>query len=244
MKKLSIFSFLISGLFLNACVLPPEKGDIDADAQSVTQQENDLDNPLFISPKDRKGSIEVTALEDDSNLVEVSEELQDQNNQTTPTLPRGLQELADSSTKQYYIATQEELKIGRKEEESLAALLELGLQPTIYFGFDHSQLSEESKQILLAYKKEFFINEATSTVAITLTLEGHTDQVGTTQYNLSLGFKRALSIKEFLLEQGIPENALKIESFGEERPVFEIPTEEYQRYNRRVEIYFASQRKE
>ena len=58
--------------------------------------------------------------------------------------------------------------------------------------------------------------EANSTVLVSI--EGHCDDRGTTEYNIALGERRALSAKKFLVNLGIPESRLTTISFGEERP--------------------------
>jgi peptidoglycan-associated lipoprotein len=51
-----------------------------------------------------------------------------------------------------------------------------------------------------------------------LTIEGHCDERGTREYNLALGERRANSVKEFLVAQGVDAGRLKTISYGKERP--------------------------
>ncbi|HVI49793.1 MAG TPA: OmpA family protein, partial [Candidatus Sulfotelmatobacter sp.] len=51
-----------------------------------------------------------------------------------------------------------------------------------------------------------------------LTVEGHADERGTREYNIALGEKRANSVKEFLVAQGVQASRLKTVSYGKERP--------------------------
>jgi peptidoglycan-associated lipoprotein len=53
----------------------------------------------------------------------------------------------------------------------------------------------------------------------TIVIEGHCDERGSEEYNLALGDRRALAVKEFLVQLGVPEDRLKTISFGKERPV-------------------------
>ena len=55
--------------------------------------------------------------------------------------------------------------------------------------------------------------EANATVVV----EGHCDSRGSTEYNLALGEKRAMSAKQYLIELGVDESRLEITSYGEER---------------------------
>jgi outer membrane protein OmpA-like peptidoglycan-associated protein len=72
-----------------------------------------------------------------------------------------------------------------------------------------------------------------------LQAEGHTDSVGTDEYNQLLSQKRALSVRDFLLEQGIPIAALSAEGFGKTMPVSSNDTPSGRQLNRRVELVVA-----
>ena len=62
-------------------------------------------------------------------------------------------------------------------------------------------------------------------------IEGHTDSIGSDEYNFALGLKRANSVKEYLIKNNIPNNILKIKSFGKTAPVSNIDSK-----NRRVDL--------
>ncbi|NPA69007.1 MAG: OmpA family protein, partial [Chlorobi bacterium] len=68
-------------------------------------------------------------------------------------------------------------------------------------------------------------------------LAAHTDDVGSEAYNLKLSYRRAESVKEYLLEKGIPEEQIIAKGYGESKPAF-LPanTEENRAKNRRVEL--------
>jgi peptidoglycan-associated lipoprotein len=83
----------------------------------------------------------------------------------------------------------------------------------IHFGFDSSELSPMSKTLL---KEKALWIEANPTVLVSI--EGHCDDRGTTEYNIALGERRAISAQKFLVNLGIPESRLTTISFGEERP--------------------------
>ena len=55
--------------------------------------------------------------------------------------------------------------------------------------------------------------------ARTLTVEGHCDERGTREYNLGLGDRRANSVKQFLIGEGVPATRIKTISYGKERPI-------------------------
>ena len=70
-----------------------------------------------------------------------------------------------------------------------------------------------------------------------LTIEGHTDSVGSNQYNMGLSRRRAESVKAKLLEFGLTEDRIVgIEAMGEEQPIATNETKEGRAQNRRVEF--------
>ncbi|MGC9375449.1 MAG: OmpA family protein [Bacteroidales bacterium] len=71
-------------------------------------------------------------------------------------------------------------------------------------------------------------------------ISGHTDNVGTNAYNLTLSEKRAQSVVEFLVEQGISIERLTYRGYGEEQPVDTNETDEGRANNRRTEIKILS----
>jgi outer membrane protein OmpA-like peptidoglycan-associated protein len=73
--------------------------------------------------------------------------------------------------------------------------------------------------------------------AVYLEIEGHTDNTGSTEYNYSLGEKRAMAVRNYLSESGgIPLHAMNTISYGESRPVAENDSSEGRSANRRVVV--------
>jgi len=89
----------------------------------------------------------------------------------------------------------------------------LNLKNVIYFDFDQSELSDESRTILTNNADWLKEDENRK-----LTIEGHTDEVGTPEYNLGLGERRARAAKEYLVRLGIDGDRVKIITYGEEKP--------------------------
>jgi peptidoglycan-associated lipoprotein len=87
------------------------------------------------------------------------------------------------------------------------------LAEIIYFEFDSSELDEASRRALT--ENYNWLNEDASR---TITIEGHTDEVGTAEYNLGLGERRARSAKDYLVRMGIDRNRISVITYGEERP--------------------------
>ena len=67
-----------------------------------------------------------------------------------------------------------------------------------------------------------------------MNIEGHCDQRGSNEYNLSLGERRANSVKKMMVSMGIPANRLTIVSYGEEKPLVHGDSEEAMAKNRRA----------
>lgn len=74
---------------------------------------------------------------------------------------------------------------------------------------------------------------------IKLKIDGHTDYIGTEQYNLNLSLKRANSIKNYLIGRGVSANNISIEGYGKQNPVANNSTEAGRAKNRRVEFIIS-----
>jgi peptidoglycan-associated lipoprotein len=100
----------------------------------------------------------------------------------------------------------------------------------IYFEFDSVTLSTEARAALerLAGWMESRTNR--------VTIEGHADERGTTEYNVALGQRRAEVIAEYLARLGVARARLETISYGEERPSAEGDDEAAWARNRRGEI--------
>jgi len=71
-----------------------------------------------------------------------------------------------------------------------------------------------------------------------VTLDGHTDERGTREYNLALGDQRAGTVRSFLLAEGVPNGRSRTMSYGEERPLAPDHDESAWALNRRVELVY------
>lgn len=104
-----------------------------------------------------------------------------------------------------------------------------GLLVDVYFDYDRSELSPDSREQLAANAR--FLHQDPR---FSLTLEGHCDERGTVEYNLALGERRAQSAKSYLVSLGVSASRLSTLSYGEERPVCDESEESCWRLNRRV----------
>ena len=101
----------------------------------------------------------------------------------------------------------------------------------VYFDFDRYSLRPEATRVLdeaIAALKE----NATLRVEI----EGHTCNIGTAEYNLALGDRRANAVKDYLVSRGVTADRLRTVSYGEERPKYDNSREETRRLNRRAAL--------
>ena len=106
---------------------------------------------------------------------------------------------------------------------------------TIYFDFDESVILDQDRPILEAHAEYLSQNPGAA-----VTLEGHTDERGTREYNLALGERRAVATRQFMSLLGASGQQLKTLSYGEERPAALGHNEEAWAQNRRVEIIYRN----
>jgi type IX secretion system PorP/SprF family membrane protein len=85
---------------------------------------------------------------------------------------------------------------------------------------------------------ESLINLLNTRSNLIIALEGHTDAKGQESYNVNLSKNRVNAVKEFLVANGIKEDRIKLNYFGENKPKAENETPEGRKINRRVDIYF------
>jgi peptidoglycan-associated lipoprotein len=116
------------------------------------------------------------------------------------------------------------------EAPKTSSLDELFLQEVAdaYFDYDSAELRPDARQ---AIQKDAAFFKQYPTMRITI--EGHCDERGSTEYNLALGQRRANAVMQFLVSLGIPENRLNATSWGKEKPFCMEATEACYTKNRR-----------
>ncbi len=101
----------------------------------------------------------------------------------------------------------------------------------VHFDFDRYSLRPEATRAL---------DEAVAALqkvpTATVQIEGHTCNIGTAEYNLALGDRRANSVRDYLVSRGISADRLRTTSYGEERPKHDNAREETRRLNRRAAL--------
>lgn len=108
----------------------------------------------------------------------------------------------------------------------------------VNFDFDKSAVRPDAKPILdqaVTLLSDFMDDCGTRHVVI----EGHTDAIGTDAYNQALSERRARSVRDYLVENGIPAGRLEMVGHGESRPVAPNDDPEGRAMNRRVELRLA-----
>ena len=112
-----------------------------------------------------------------------------------------------------------------------AAALPPGAARTVYFDFDSAALRDDARPAIEAHARALGADRTRR-----LVLEGHTDERGGREYNLSLGQKRAETVQQALVRLGASDAQLEAVSFGKERPAAVGTGEEAWARNRRVEL--------
>jgi outer membrane protein OmpA-like peptidoglycan-associated protein len=101
----------------------------------------------------------------------------------------------------------------------------------VYFDFDRYSLRPEATRVL-----DEAIAAMRENTTLRVEIEGHTCSIGTAEYNLALGDRRANAVKDYLVSRGITSDRLRTVSYGEERPKYDNSREETRRLNRRAAL--------
>jgi peptidoglycan-associated lipoprotein len=99
----------------------------------------------------------------------------------------------------------------------------------VLFDYDKAEIKSDQMSVLQADAAWLKNNPN-----VRFTIEGHCDERGSEEYNLGLGDRRANSIKEYLLAQGLPAARMNTVSYGEEKPICREMTEDCYARNRRA----------
>jgi OOP family OmpA-OmpF porin len=101
----------------------------------------------------------------------------------------------------------------------------------VHFEFDSAKLTANARKIL---------NKVADSLRnhpnLDITIAGHTDSLGSAEYNKRLSQLRAESVMNYLVASGIKQSRMKAVGYGEERPIASNATEEGRAQNRRVEL--------
>ena len=101
----------------------------------------------------------------------------------------------------------------------------------IYFDFKSTRLRADAARLLQDKAAQM---ERTSTWVVLI--QGYADSQGPVEYNRLLAQRRAESVKQFLVELGVPETSIKVVTIGKEGALCDDPSRECQQLNRRVHL--------
>ena len=125
--------------------------------------------------------------------------------------------------------------IGGPNDPNSPAYFQQTIGDRVLFAVDQHSLTPQAQQILS--QQAVWMNQNPQYTAI---VEGHADEQGTREYNLALGARRATSVQEFLVAQGVASNRLRTVSYGKERPLEVCSQEACYAQNRRAVTVIAA----
>jgi peptidoglycan-associated lipoprotein len=117
-----------------------------------------------------------------------------------------------------------------EQEQRHAALL---AQHRVHFAFDSSAIDQEARAIIEAQAGHLKANPK-----IKVTIEGNCDERGTLKYNLALGKRRAVAIKQMMKSLGVAAPRIKTVSYGKTKPLCSEHMEFCWSQNRRAEMVY------
>lgn len=124
--------------------------------------------------------------------------------------------------------------VGSFDADDNAHSLQVGNQ-TYYFGFDKSIVRDADKSSLQV-QANYLISHPQAKILIA----GNTDERGSREYNIGLGQRRALSVQQFLVSNGVSGNQILTVSYGAEKPVAFGHSEADYAKNRRVDLQYQT----
>jgi len=148
------------------------------------------------------------------------------------------QKEAEAAARAAAIAAKKEQQ--KKDAAALAAVgkvkttedeISVVLNNDILFGYGKSALSAESKDTLNTAVE--ILNKIPNR---SLVVEGHTDSIGSEEYNMYLSEQRAKIVYDYMLEKGLKMKEVTYKGYGETRPIADNNTKEGRQANRRVEF--------
>jgi peptidoglycan-associated lipoprotein len=118
-------------------------------------------------------------------------------------------------------------------EQMRQKLEALRQENTIYFDFDKATIRPEFIETLQAHGAFLSANPS-----VRVTVEGHSDERGTPEYNIALGERRAMAVVQYLQNLGVTSGQISTVSYGEEKPVDMSRTEAGFAKNRRAVLVY------
>jgi outer membrane protein OmpA-like peptidoglycan-associated protein len=154
--------------------------------------------------------------------------------ETEAELARAREELArrDTISQERITTMQQELaKLAETRTTERGFIVTL---PGLFFDSGKSVLKAGARNTLSRIADQLRINDQ-----LTITIEGHTDSVGSDTMNQALSEKRAAAVRDYLRSRGIPADRMTVTGLGETTPVATNDTAAGRQQNRRVELVIA-----
>ena len=142
---------------------------------------------------------------------------------------------ADAARRAAEQARLDSIANARRLEEQSQQEMRAALANVVYFEYDDASLSDQARATLDTKVPILLAN-----ASVTLRVSGHTDERGSDEYNLALGQRRAVAVKNYLTTRGVSTNRIVTASFGEEQPVATGSEEGAWAQNRRAEFEITS----
>lgn len=164
---------------------------------------------------------------------------------TPDAVKKGLDDNANSDSESYVYDAQGAKVAELDLNKNLSAADALMLTPefsdpasplskrTIYFEYDSSQVLNEFIPVIEAHAQYLMIHPNQR-----ITLEGHSDERGSREYNVALAEQRAKSVFKMMQLIGVMGNQMDIVSYGEEKPASLEQSDDSFALNRRVELVY------
>jgi peptidoglycan-associated lipoprotein len=119
--------------------------------------------------------------------------------------------------------------LGDASDPRSAAYFNQTIGDRVLFLVDQATISDQGRTILAGQAQWLNTNQNYAVI-----IEGHADEQGTREYNLSLGAKRAAAVQAFLTSQGVAATRMRTISYGKERPLEVCSDEACYGQNRRA----------
>ncbi len=142
---------------------------------------------------------------------------------------------AQASTRVTVVTPKEVIGVTSTDIDNLMKAIEDGRIKDVFFAYDKSDLSPESRSTLEQNAR--WLRQYPGAIVV---IEGHCDERGTEEYNLALGDRRAQATKEYLVQLGVTAEQMETISLGEERPF--APGQDEASYSQNRRAHFTAKR--
>jgi peptidoglycan-associated lipoprotein len=133
---------------------------------------------------------------------------------TSVVTPQKIKEEAFGASPEEMITEEQIVKIDTKDIGIPNYIEESGAFEDIYFDFDNYDIQPNAKPTLKIVSDWMLKNPATK-----IFIEGHCCEIGTNEYNLALGDRRARATRDYLVALGVASDRIEMISYGEENPL-------------------------